>query len=386
MNVSSTLSSVLHNAKTTYVNRMGFHTNQHLVLIESDDWGSIRMPSKRVYEDLIIEGDNPFSDPFLKYDSLESEQDLEELYDVLMSFKDSKGHFPCITANFAVANPKFDAIDYENDKYEYELFTDTYLQYYGCNNIVPLIKKGIEIKCFYPQLHTREHLNVIRWMKDLKNGSEYTIKAFNKRMIGIGRSFCKDNYFGYMDAFNYDNYEELILLKNVLSDSVHIFKSVFGFNPTSIVPPCYVWDENVEQIISRLGIKHIQTQEWQNIYSKATGTQKKKRKIHYTGEYNSKNDMLYTVRNCSFEPSIVKDSTNSINECMIEIDNSFKNKKPAIINSHRLNYIGGIDKSNRKRGLDSLYKLLKEIQRRYPDALFISSTELFNIIGKERLH
>ena len=27
----------------------GWRTNRHIVVIESDDWGSIRMPSKEVY-------------------------------------------------------------------------------------------------------------------------------------------------------------------------------------------------------------------------------------------------------------------------------------------------------------------------------------------------
>ena len=31
----------------------GWHTRRHLVVIESDDWGSIRTPSKAVYNEFL---------------------------------------------------------------------------------------------------------------------------------------------------------------------------------------------------------------------------------------------------------------------------------------------------------------------------------------------
>ena len=34
------------------LNIPGWRTNRHIVVIESDDWGSIRMPSKEVYDKL----------------------------------------------------------------------------------------------------------------------------------------------------------------------------------------------------------------------------------------------------------------------------------------------------------------------------------------------
>ena len=43
--------------KNTYINQMGFHTNRKILVIDSDDWGSIRMPSRNVYETLLVDGD-----------------------------------------------------------------------------------------------------------------------------------------------------------------------------------------------------------------------------------------------------------------------------------------------------------------------------------------
>ena len=59
-----------------YINSRGWRTDREIVVIESDDWGSIRMPSKRVYDELLSKGFPVDILPYLRYDSLESNIDL----------------------------------------------------------------------------------------------------------------------------------------------------------------------------------------------------------------------------------------------------------------------------------------------------------------------
>ena len=66
------MSVFLTRLKETYIKMRGFHTKRKLVVFESDDWGSIRMPSKFVLENLKALGDAPEQDPFLRNDSLEA--------------------------------------------------------------------------------------------------------------------------------------------------------------------------------------------------------------------------------------------------------------------------------------------------------------------------
>jgi len=47
---------------------------------------------------------------FTKYDCLESEEDLQLLFETLSLFKDRNGAHPVITANAVVANPDFISI------------------------------------------------------------------------------------------------------------------------------------------------------------------------------------------------------------------------------------------------------------------------------------
>lgn len=90
---------LLTDLKNKYIALRGFHTNRRLIVIESDDWGSIRMPSRDVFAKLQRMGDHPERDGFLSNDSLESEYDLDELYQVLTSVHDKNGRSAVITAN-----------------------------------------------------------------------------------------------------------------------------------------------------------------------------------------------------------------------------------------------------------------------------------------------
>ena len=65
-----------------------------------------------------------------------------------------------------------------------------------------------------------------------------------------------------------------------------------------------------------------------------------------------------------------------VNSCLAQIRNAFLFNKPAVICSHRVNYIGFIEPANRDRGLEGLRKLLQLIVRKWPEARFISTDQL----------
>ncbi|MEJ2636735.1 MAG: hypothetical protein P8184_15760, partial [Calditrichia bacterium] len=60
----------------------GWRTRHKIVVIESDDWGTIRTSSRRAYDDLLRRGFRMNQSP-LGADSLESSQDLIQLFAVL---------------------------------------------------------------------------------------------------------------------------------------------------------------------------------------------------------------------------------------------------------------------------------------------------------------
>lgn len=356
----------------------GWTTNRKLIIIESDDWGSIRMPSKGAYSAMLKEGVRVNECPYCSYDSLESEEDLQALFDVLTSVKDSKGNHAVITANAIMANPDFEKIEQSGFKeYHYELFTETYKRYPQHKNSFNLLKEGIQTKIFIPQLHGREHVNVHRWMRALQNGSEETLKAFKLNLFGISTTITNEKRKSYMPAFDFDDESEMAKHTDIVKDAVSIFEQLMGYRSVSFVAPNYTWHNSLEKDLDSAGIKTIQGSKFQMVPQQGAPYKKVK---HYTGQKNNLGQ-IYTSRNCLFEPSEAK-TRDWVTNCLNEINIAFRWKKPAIISSHRLNFIGSIAEENRTKNLEMLKVLLNSILKKWPDAEFISSADLAELMTK----
>lgn len=92
--------------------------------------------------------------------------------------------------------------------------------------------------------------------------------------------------------------------------------------------------------------------------------------------------LCYLTRNVFFEPSY-NENNNCVDDTMKEIEIAFRWRKPAIISSHRVNYVGRIDENNRANGLNQLNLLLKAILKKWPDVEFMSTNELGVLITKD---
>lgn len=361
------------------INVPGWTTDRKLVVIESDDWGSIRMPSREVYEKLLKSGYRVQEDPFTRYDSLESEEDLTGLMETLAEFRDAQGRNPVITANCAVANPDFAKIEASGfQEYYYEPFTETLKTYPQHRKTFELWQQAIADKLFFPQLHCREHLNVARWMRHLKMGRGDVRAAFANRMISLGDSYDTANKYVYMDAYNYDTPEEFAALKQILLEGQALFTQIFGFFSKSFIAACYIWSSDLEAELAKNGIEYIQGGDQQLIPRKSEGTHSLGRKRHFLGQVN-RHQQIYLTRNCHFEPSW-EPNFDPVDNCLAEIAAAFKWRKPATISTHRLNYIGCIDENNRAKNLRLFSFLLSEIIKNWPELEFITSVELGDLI------
>jgi hypothetical protein len=362
-------------------NSPGIRTKRKLVVIESDDWGSILMPNKSIYSKLKKSGYKPENNPYFKYDALASETDLEALFQVLNSVKDSKNRPAILTANCVVANPNFEKIKENNyEKYFWEPFTTTLKSYPNHANSFQLWQEGMCNKVFRPQSHGREHLNVCQWMRSLKNQDVDLHQAFDFNMIHIN-STAHENRFNYMAALDYFSTEEKNEKPYIIEEGLIEFERVFNYKSLSFIANCYKWDKIIEKKLSELGVKYLQGITSQVLpVLKKNGDSKQIFVKHYFGQKNNFGQR-YLIRNAFFEPSL--DSKKDwLNDCLKRIDIAFKCKKPAIIGSHRLNYIGFIDENNRTKNLKKLNILLKEIVKRWPTVEFVSTDELDVIFNK----
>lgn len=356
-----------------YVNFRGVSFKKKYVLIESDDWGAIRMPSKEVYEKLRNSGagDGCFFD---KYDSLESSKDLELLFEVLSSVKDHNGRNAIMQPFAVVANPNYEAIEANQfSKYEYEPFTDTYKRYAHTEHTFETVKEGMQAGIWHPQSHGREHIQVNRWMKALQSNNELVRFEFALRAFHCG---CLPPNIDYYNAFDYDSKDELPQLKEIIRDGLHIFEKLYGYKSLALCSPCGYTSQELIDFSSQEGIR---LRGGQFHSPKGDGSYTVTNKYWGTKEANG---LRIYRRNCKFEPA-KNHNIDWVDRCLSEIKIAFRWGKPAVIDSHRVNYIGSISPENRDYTLKELKRLLKEIVKRWPDVEFINSEQLYNEMLKK---
>lgn len=351
----------------------GWRTNRKIIVIESDDWGSIRMPSKDVYNKCLKQGYRVDNNIFSKYDSLASESDLTNLFDLLLKFKDFNGNHPIITANCLTSNPDFEKIKQSNYKeYYFESIKDTFNRYPKHSQCFDLWKAGKDAKLFFPQFHGREHLNVSRFMNDLRSKNQDALFAFENEMPGI---FEKDNVLqgnNYVVALEHHNKADREEKAKIISSGLQLFEELFSFKSSSFIATNHVWPPELDATTSNFGVKYLQGSYYQLI---PKGNYKGfKKKYHYLGQKN-KYHQLYLVRNVHFEPSLSRNA-DWVASALKQIELNFKWSKPAIISMHRINFVGFIDESNRDISLKLLENLLNSIILKYPDVEFLTTDQL----------
>lgn len=357
----------------------GWRTRSRIVVFESDDWGTLRTSSTEAVDRLSSKGIDFKSLDALRYsynDTLASEEDLSALFEVLLSVRDLKNNPVVFTAVSLVANPDFDAIrNSEFKQYHYEPFTDTLKKLPGCEGSFELWKQGIKEGIFIPQFHGREHLNIISWMHALKNNHPEAMDVFNERMWGYVNTFYDRRMINYQEAFNIHDPAEILFLDTVLKDGLNLFEKLFGYRAKLFVAPNGPFPNILEKSLADNGILFISQPK---IQQEPIGYGKTRRVFHYLGMRNKLNQ-LYLTRNCFFEPGS-NSKSDWVNSCLFDIEMAFRWHKPAIISTHRANYIGGLNIENRKRGLESLRMLLQGIKSRWPDVEFLSSDQLGSLM------
>lgn len=356
------------------LNLPGWRTRRKIVVIESDDWGSVRMASGSAHKSLLNKGYPVDKNPFNMYDALESNEDLEALLEILISVNDKNGANAKFTLNNVVANPDFDKIKESGfTKYFYEPFTETLKKYPSHNRVMDIYHDGIEKKIFKPQFHGREHLNVYRWMKDLKLGNKALHDAFELKMYSLHYEDNPPYTNEYLDSLDIDSHEQLIMQFEMLKQGIDLFSKIWNFTPESFIANCYVWHPEHERVLKTNGIKYIQGIANQFIPTEKPGYSYKKA-YHFQGQKNSFGQR-YLLRNVFFEP-YQKPDFDWVNYCLSRINIAFKWNKPAIISTHRVNFIGFIDEKFRDDNLKTFFLLLKRIKNKWPEVEFMFSDEL----------
>lgn len=363
------LQSLKNRLRSTYCERKDFRSTRRIVVFESDDWGSIRMSSKKDWDELLKLGYTVDKRPYERFDTLESAEDLEALFEVLSKHKDCKGNHPVITANMLMANPDFEKIEKSGfQEYYFEPIAKTYERYYGNTKVLELMRQGMEEGLFMPQSHGREHFNVAQWMRGLQAGDEDLLTAFHHRMCGIAPKGHPERGNQMMNALRAQDINEQKQIDKIVAEGLQMFEKMWGFSSQTFVAPCYCWNKATEVTLVKNGVKLMQTSRSNKPAFNDT------KHFYYSGQ-QSPEGLKYSVRNCAFEPS-TNEKGSSIDALMKQVDAIFAKRKISVFSTHRINYVGGINEHNRTHTLELFDLFLVEMLEKYPDTEFLSSDKL----------
>ena len=352
-----------------YLDYRGWSTNRKLVLFEVDDYGW----SNYFDEDKIKYPDDLGIPPFVQYDRIATSDDLDRLYNVLCSVKDKNGQSAVFSPMTVTGNPDYRKIkDSDFTEYFSEPFTETFERNYG-SKLLDKWNEGINAGVFMPEYHGREHLHVSSWLNALSAPNSKTRKAFDAGVYTFADDGEKVLNRKFGAAYSFAHKSEIPFLKESLKEGVDFYRDALKHTPSSFTPPAGGYSYDYDSLLTGLGLKAVSLGKATQITSRSGSN---KRKFHYLGQ-QSKSKMSYIPRNCLFEPHSKK--SDAVNRCMRDIESAFDRKKPAIISSHRINFVND-DSGYNGNGLLKLEKLLSKTIEKFPDVEFISTRALIKIM------
>lgn len=347
---------------------------EKLIAIESDDWGSLRVRNYQELESRVNKILGVFNLDAKRYnqnDTLESVNDIKNLTKILEKHKTVNNPNGVLINFISVThNPNFQKIkdeDYKN--YYRESIADTYKRY-DRGDVINTVLDAIQKKLIHVEFHGTEHINFPLWIRDLQKNIESVRTAFDIEFWGFV-NLNHQQHIDYQAAYELDREEDDAQFLDSLKAGINEFENIWGYTPTYFVPPNGPFPISLYSDLKNLGIEFICEPKNQRV---SLGNGKFKRRINWLGK--SHRGIRTLTRNAFFEPNSAEKS-NWVESCLSQINSSFNAKRPVILSTHRVNYIGGLNPENAEKGLSQLDELLYKIILTWPDVKFVKSIDVF---------
>jgi hypothetical protein len=359
----------------------GWHTPEKLVVFAVDDYGNVRLDSKAARDQMAAAGLD-LRGRFDHFDTLETRQDLEALFEVLTSVADAGGRSAIFTPYVLSANADFDAMLAGEPRYRYEPLPRTFerltaTQPQAYDGAWGLWREGMRLGLLRPQFHGREHLNVELLERKRRAGDQaLTINLENRSMAGLSGEPALPGV-GFTHAYGLWDRSEIERHREIIADGLKLFEQVFGFRSQTFTPPAQKLHPDLYPWVESQGVRAID----KPLYCvRRLDRERTMREFNTLGRRRGQGH-LSIVRNVVFEPTNDL-AFDSVGLALDQVAAAFRWRKPALISSHRVNFCGHIDQENRRLGLDALRRLLTGIVQRWPDVKFVGADELASIMAQ----
>ena len=367
--------------KDYYKNLKGWRSTKKYVLISADDYGNSRMHSYQAKAHLIEQGFLSSKNRFDHFDTLETRTDLEALFEVLQSVKDCRGNNAIFSPYVLTRNMDFEAMaEDQYQTYKSELITESFAKrasempqaYEGTWSYW---QEGLKKGLLKPEFHGREHFNGQAFQLALKKDKQMLNILSSKSHVTT--PFYQSLKYNWTAAFAFETLEDTRDFEGIIKEGLSDFKHLFRKSATSFTPPAQQFPLHLESRLKDCGLQAIDRP---YAMRRHLGYQKFRAERHHLGEQNE--GLIELVRNVPFEPTADANRP-SVSNAMKQIQAAFFLGKPAHISTHRVNFAGHIDESNRQAGLAALRELLKQITLKWPDVEFIGAGDLVTKIKAE---
>ena len=325
-----------------------------IVIIQSDDWGRVGIPSIAILDDLRRSGFPVGMSSWDRY-GLESADDVDALAEILAECRDADGRAACVTANFVMANADLRRMEAEGWKaFRWIPIHEGFPAPWN-EKLLPSYKRAVDKGVFYPGLHGFTHFNPSGLVSALNDPGELGIRAraLATRDVPYLRSITPEYNFALAKCdLDGDHFLDRESQAEWLENGVRLFEQTFGFRPCTVCAPGYRENDVTRELYSRAGISVTQ------------------------GRYGDvpfdEKDLLFLGRNVAFEPSLGEPYT--LKHALAEITQVIAAGSPVVICSHSINYVSRFV-GQAEVAREQLAQLLTELKSQYPDLRFTSDHE-----------
>jgi hypothetical protein len=192
------------------------------------------------------------------------------------------------------------------------------------------VKSAIATGCWYPEFHGRYHYDPARRLADAFADSLAAAATLRGIMLFPGSERARE----------LGSWRSTGELEDELDQALGVFRRVFGRSPGSVIAPDYTWNGRIEDIWQSRGLNVIQGKREQINPDWLPGRPGRAQKflarqlsrLTHPGR-------TYLERNCRFEPVQFDDPREPVASCLAEIRHAWRSGRPAIVETHRINFV-----------------------------------------------
>ncbi len=311
-----------------------------IVIFESDDWGT---------------------------GSFNQQTALTRINTLLAQYTDSTGSHPVMTLGVILAEPDVAKIKASNQQIYYKrtLADSRYAK------LREAIQQGIDQGTFAVHLHGMEHFWPASLMQSAQNNPQVQQWLFNNDSLQT-EDLPSELQSRWVDSSQIPSREHSPEdIQRAIDEELSLYAEIFGQTPKIVVPPTFVWTDEVEKAYAARGIEV-----WITPGRQCTGRDKQRLpkpngRLFWNGQ--EQGGLLFLVRNNYFEPSIGHTAETALQGILAKTQCG----RPALLETHRFNFI---DETENNSSLQELDKLLQLMHTHLPNVRFMSVTQLAKIM------